>query len=371
MGPGEKPVKLQKRRFEQAGYTELDRLEEVGRDDNSYMVKLIFKPTSPLVSINVSSPSHFASQNYELRHNSQGDVGDSFVSVDISGKNVETIPIYLYRHAHEIVSLNLSKNRPFDLPSDFVQGCASLRALTLCHMGLKRIPQAVRECFSLTYLDLSDNHVVELEHIALDRVAGLASLQCRNNRLWQLPAYFSTFEHLKFINLSNNRLDTIPAVVCEIHALVELDVSFNTITTVPAEIGQLFNLERIILLANTITSLPPSLRALVRLKELDCRRNSEWGVADRPPTYRTDRSSTYSDLSDLSAISGIPRLEILRCEFNQASALDANWAHLRVLSASNNSITRFALSGTSRTLTSLDLSHAKLSSLATNMVRLL
>ena len=44
MGPNEKPVLLQKRRFEQAGYTELDKLDDLGLEDNSYLCKLVYKP---------------------------------------------------------------------------------------------------------------------------------------------------------------------------------------------------------------------------------------------------------------------------------------------------------------------------------------
>lgn len=43
LGPNEKPVQLQKRRFEQAGYTDLDKLEELGREDNSYLSKIVYK----------------------------------------------------------------------------------------------------------------------------------------------------------------------------------------------------------------------------------------------------------------------------------------------------------------------------------------
>ncbi|KAM0746823.1 L domain-like protein [Meredithblackwellia eburnea MCA 4105] len=328
MGPNEKPMLLQRRRFEQAGYTELDKLEDLGREDNSYLCKLIYKATHASISAG------------------EDDIGESLEFVDLSGKNVETIPIFLYKHAHEIVSLNLSKNRPFDLPTDFVQGCTSLRELVLSHMGIKRIPQAVKECYQLTRLDISNNHIVELDHIALHEVAELTSLKCHNNRLWGLPEYFSRFKLLKYLNLSNNRFELIPPVACEVSSLVELDISFNTISTVPPEIGQLVALERLVLLANTISSLPTTLSALVHLRELDCRRNC---------------------ITDLSAISGISRLEVLRCEYNQASVLDANWAHMRILTASNNSVTRFALSGTGSTLTSLNLSHAKLASLATDM----
>ncbi|KAM0789498.1 hypothetical protein ACM66B_000317 [Microbotryomycetes sp. NB124-2] len=324
----EKPVLLTKRRFEQAGYTDLDKLEELGREDNSYLCRLVYKPVEAPVSL------------------TEEDIGESLEFVDLSGQNIETIPIFLYRHAHEIVSLNLSKNRPFDLPTDFVQLCSSLRELILSHMGIKRIPQAIKECYSLTRLDISNNHIVDLEHIALDELTELMSLKCHNNRLWNLPEYFSELTALKYLNLSNNRFDSIPKVVPEITSLVELDISFNTITTVPTEIGRLVNLERLVLLANTITTLPQSLTQLTRLKELDCRRNT---------------------ISDLTPIGATASLEVLRCEHNQASVLDGSWQHMRVLSISNNSLTRFSLNGTGNSLTSLNLSFAKLSSLSTEL----
>ncbi|KAK4054665.1 cysteinyl-tRNA synthetase [Microbotryomycetes sp. JL221] len=324
----EKPVLLTKRRFEQAGYSDLDKLEELGREDNSYLCRLIYKPVEAPVSL------------------TEDDIGESLEFVDLSSRSIETVPIFLYRHAHEIVSLNLSKNRPFDLPTDFVQLCVSLRELILSHMGIKRIPQAIKECYSLTRLDISNNHIVDLEHIALDELTELMSLKCHNNRLWTLPDYFSDLTALKYLNLSNNRFDSIPRVVPQIPSLVELDISFNTITTVPPEIGKLENLERLVLLANTINLLPQSLSELKHLKELDCRRNM---------------------ISDLSPIASIPQLEVLRCEHNQASVLDGQWQHMRILSLSNNSLTRFALSGTGQTLTSLNLSFAKLSTLSSEL----
>lgn len=54
LGPNEKPVLLQKRKFEQAGYTELDKLEELGREDNSYLSKLVYKATYSSITTGVS-----------------------------------------------------------------------------------------------------------------------------------------------------------------------------------------------------------------------------------------------------------------------------------------------------------------------------
>ncbi|GAA5988222.1 hypothetical protein JCM10908_002119 [Rhodotorula pacifica] len=331
VGPNEKPVQLQKRRFEQAGYTELDKLEELGREDNSYLSKIVYKAQYSTMS--AVTEDDFA--------------GESMEFVDLSGKGVETIPIFLYKHAHVIRSLNLSKNRPFDLPTDFVQGCTSLREVVLSDMGIKRVPQAIKECVHLERLDISNNNIVDLDHIALDELKNLTSIKCHNNRLSTVPEGFRNMRHLRHLNLSNNRFDKLPLVISEIESLIELDLSFNTLTVVPAEIGQLENLERLNLLANLITSLPATLGSLVSLREIDCRRNV---------------------ISDLSPLTAIRSLEVLRCDHNQVSSLDATWANLRTFTAKHNSFTRFALSGTSTTLTSLNLSHCKLSNLSMDVI---
>jgi adenylate cyclase len=42
LGPNERPLKIQKRLLEQAGYTEGDHLDEIGREDHGYLVRFTF-----------------------------------------------------------------------------------------------------------------------------------------------------------------------------------------------------------------------------------------------------------------------------------------------------------------------------------------
>jgi len=42
----ERPLKLQKQLLEQAGYTENDKLEDLGREDNSYLFRFTFRETT-------------------------------------------------------------------------------------------------------------------------------------------------------------------------------------------------------------------------------------------------------------------------------------------------------------------------------------
>lgn len=267
---------------------------------------------------------------------------DSFEFVDLSARSMETIPIFLYKKASGVVSLNLSKNAKLDLPADFVQLCSSLRELRLSHMNLKRVPQSVLRIPTLTRLDLSNNRIVELDHVALDALQELTTLKVHNNRLYDLPDYFARLESLKFLNISNNKFEVLPKVVTEISSLMELDVSFNMISSLPPEVGKLRNLERFVILGNSIATLPSTFGQLEALKELDCRRNL---------------------LSDFSVLSELKRIEVIRCEHNSATALDGTFEHLTMVHASHNSVTRLQLAGTKITLTTLNLTNAKLASM--------
>lgn len=252
------------------------------------------------------------------------------------------MPIFLFKHANAIVGLNLSRNPKLDVPSDFIALCTHLRELRLCYMAMKRVPQSVSQCPSLTYLDVSNNRIVDLENSSLDRLNMLTDLKAHNNRLYSLPAYFGKLSSLRFLNISNNKFDTLPEVLCEATSLNDLDISFNMISSLPDSIGKLVSLERLVLLANPISTLPATFSDLRKLQELDCRRCM---------------------LGDIAILSKLPELKTLQCDHNNATILDGEFRNLQMLTACRNSLTRLKLTGTKSTLVSLNVSHAKISSL--------
>jgi adenylate cyclase len=215
-------------------------------------------------------------------------------------------------------------------------------------MAMKKVPQSVRHSTSLHRLDLSCNRIVDLDDAGLDRIPELSSLRLQNNRIEQLPWYFPRLKFLKFLNISNNKFVNVPSVICQLPCLVELDMSFNTITELPEEIGRLTTLERLILIGNQVVKLPEECRNLVNLQLLDCRRNN---------------------ISDISIAYALPKLQTLNANHNSVHALHLSIGpNLSVLDASHNDITflKFAPGSplqTSHTLTLLDVSYAKLSSL--------
>lgn len=279
-------------------------------------------------------PTYVSNQDDEFNENVE--------YVDLQARSIQAIPIFLFKHAPLLISLNLSKNPKLDIPSDFIQLCTSLRELRLCYMGMKRVHPSIRQCPSLSRLDLSNNRIVDLEHARLDDLSDLMALKAHNNRLWTLPDYFQDFRTLRLLNISNNKFETLPAVVCEIESLVDLDISFNMITVLPPEIGQLKNLERFVFLANPISTIPSTFGGLRQLREIDCRRCL---------------------LGDIAIFSDLPKLKKLLCENNAVTILDGAFNSLTELNAGGNSITRLLLVGTGPTLVSLNVSRAKISSL--------
>ncbi|KAF7427927.1 cysteinyl-tRNA synthetase [Pleurotus ostreatus] len=332
MGQKERPADIFRRRLEQAGYDAADGLETLGEDDMSFLLKFVYK--SQLLG---PAEEDLTFDGYEL--------------VDLTGRSLRTIPVALHQHADEIISLKLSRNPMLEIPLDFIQSCTQLRELRLSNMAMKKVPQSVRHSLTLRRLDLSCNRIVDLDDAGLDRIPELMTIFAQNNRMEKLPWYFPRLRILTTLNISNNKFQTLPAVVSEMTSLTDLDISFNMISELPDEIGQLKNLGRFIIVGNQVSRLPASFGELVGLGILDCRRNQ---------------------ISDLSIACTLPKLEKLSADHNALHGFDlALGPCLTTLDASHNEITQLSLLHSSPTLAqnpqyaliSLDISHAKLSSL--------
>lgn len=272
---------------------------------------------------------------------------DTFDLIDMTGRSLRTVPVFLYPHADAIVSLNLSRNPMLEIPLDFIQACTTLRELRLSHMAMKKVPQSIRHCTTLHRLDLSCNRIADLDDAALDRIPDLRSLKVQNNRMEKLPWYFPRLRHLTNLNVSNNKFRTLPAVVMQLTKLVDLDISFNMLEKLPEDIGLLEALERLIIVGNQVSELPSTCSRLANLRMSDCRRNH---------------------ISDLAIMTALPKVEQIFADHNSVHALDLSFGPcLRQLDASHNDITQLTVLpgpiGQPYALTSLDISHAKLSAL--------
>lgn len=325
----ERPLLIQKRLLEQAGYSDADRLEEVGREDNSYLCRFTFIPAKMSGYASLEKDPGFSKMQ-------------KFSHIDLQGRNLITIPITLYQKATEIISLNLSRNLSLAVPKDFIQACTNLREIKYTSNDARRLPPSLGLASRLTMLDISNNRLQSLEHAELHKLQSLQGLRLSNNRLTSLPAYFGQYRALRSLNLSSNSLTEFPDFLCEVRTLVDLDISFNSICSLP-KIGQLTCLERLWATNNKLSgSFPPSLSNLVNLREIDVRFNA---------------------LDSMDVMSQLPRLEYLMIGHNSISAFEGSFPRIRVLHMNHNPVTRFGMSAPVPTLSMLNLASAKLAQL--------
>ncbi|CAG8543027.1 9497_t:CDS:10, partial [Racocetra fulgida] len=283
---------------------------------------------------------------YVMRHSLEGNLS-TFQKVDLQSRNLQTIPIFLYRQAFYIRSLNVSQNLMLDLPMDFIQSCTQLRDLNLSQNDLERVPQSIKQSEMLSFLDLNSNCLKDLEHGSLEMIGELTNLQVENNLLQRLPEKFSAFTKLNILNVANNSFSDFPQVVCTIVTLSELDLSYNKITSIPKAIGKLINLKKLFLIGNQLTDkLPESFQNLISLQELDIRRNQ---------------------ITSLDTISLIPNLEILLIEYNSVLTVEISSKSLQKLIMSKNQLTHFSLKETESSLIELSLANANLCTLQNDL----
>ena len=329
LASGERPVAIQKRLFEQAGYQSNDRIEEIGREDNSYLCRFTFVPTK-------------LSGFYSLEREPGLAKLQKFSHVDLQGRSLVTIPITLYQKSTEIVSLNLSRNLSLDIPKDFIQTCSSLREIKYISNEAWQLPASLSLATKLTVLDVSNNRLEQLEHANLERLEALTSLKLSNNKLKTLPMYAGKFQQLRSLNLSSNYIEKFPDSLCTLNSLVDLDISFNAIRELP-KIGHLSTLERFWATNNRLSgAFTHQFQDLHNLKEVDLR---------------------FNGITSIDGLSGLPKLEQLMVGHNAVSKFEGSFAKIRILALDHNPVTTFDLKSTSWGLTSLNLASSNIAQL--------
>ena len=329
LNPNERPIAIQKTLLEQAGYTSSDRIEEIGREDNSYLCRFTFVPTK-------------LSGYYSLEKEPGLGKGGKYSHVDLKGRSLVTIPITLYQKSAEIISLNLSRNLALDVPKDFIQGCSNLREIRYISNEAWKLPPSFSLATRLTVLDLSNNYLEQLEHAELDKLHNLVSLKLSNNKLKYLPAYFNSYQSLRSLNISSNYLETFPDFLCELKSLVDLDISFNAIRALP-KIGQLTTLERLWATNNRLAgAFSEQFKGLRNIKEIDFRFNA---------------------IMSLDIFTSLPRLEQLMVGHNGITKFEGHFPKIRILHLDHNPVTRFLFDAPVTTLTSLNIASANVAQL--------
>lgn len=324
LNPEETPLVYQSSLLELMGYTEKDRIGEVGREDLSYLCR--FKISRSKIRT--------------VTENEKAILSRDFSHVQLQHMDLQTIPVFFYPHASKIEFLDVSENPSISIPSDFIQACNNLREIRYVHNQSYTFPPNIILPPQLGFLDIKDNLIKSLEDVDFHRLSNLTFIDLQGNLLESIPDSFSLLKSLRYLNLSSNNIEDFPDAICKIVSLVDFDISFNKIADLPDEIGQLVNLEKLAISNSYLSKrLPVTFVNLVSLKELDLR---------------------YNKLQNIDLLSRLPKLEVLYVSKNSITSFDAEFPRLKLFYFDRNPITNIDFRGAHSTLTAINLSKAQM-----------
>lgn len=329
--PFEKPLKIQMGLLSLSGYTENDNFRIIGREDLSFVCKLVV-------------------ENKVLRnltHEEESLVTKDYVDVDISGLDLKNIPIIFHQHTYEIEKLNVSDNPAIYIPLDFIQSCTNLSAINFSRNGCSKFPVNFLEARDLTSLNMEANFLDELPS-KFGVLSNLVTLKLNSNQLYDLPKSFGKLNNLTHLNLSSNYFEDYPECINDLTNLQDLDLSYNDLYHIPDSIAKLSKLVKLNLCTNKLSgNIPDSFKSLINLKRLDIR---------------------YNQISNVDVLGDLPSLEVVYASKNKISAFNDKMEKLRLLHFDRNPITNLEFEILLPMLTVLDLSKAKLTMLPSEFV---
>jgi leucine-rich repeat protein SHOC2 len=297
-------------------------------------------------------------------------------ALHLDGFKGETIPPSL-RALQNLEELTISALNVHDFP-EFVTELTSLRALDLSANHFASIPDSLARLTNLEELNLERSYEIcgfprailalrALRVLKLGSAVGMApacpelsalteleELDLRGWHMGELPESFGEWKKLRMLSLAECALTSLPESVGGWTSLRELWLNRNQLTTLPDRIADWAALEDLNLQDNPLTSLPDSIGKLSALRKLDL--------------------SGTSLRSLPAAIGELQSLRVLSLNNNPSLAeLPSELGDLRGLQ--NLHATRGGLRsipptlGRSKTLSSLWVSHSKVTTFPTELAQ--
>ncbi|EAL45976.1 leucine rich repeat / protein phosphatase 2C domain containing protein [Entamoeba histolytica HM-1:IMSS-B] len=147
----------------------------------------------------------------------------------------------------------------------------SLTSLIVSNNKLTEIPIFFTELTNLKKLDVSRNQIALIPQI-LTVLKDLQDLNISNNRITEIPLFIDSFEKLRQFDCSYNDLDHLPKALVNMK-IINFKLSGNKFDNVPTPIPQMSLLTHLDLSENQITSIPEICRQLSHLQSLDLHSN--------------------------------------------------------------------------------------------------
>ena len=132
--------------------------------------------------------------------------------------------------------------------------------LDLSDLGLKTIPNKIRELTWLESLNLNHNELTDLPEWIAD-FRNLKALGLGGNKLTGLPVHARALKHLAILVADENQLTELPEWIGEWKELVQLSVDGNRLNLLPSSILKLQNLKFLFVARNADLRLPTEIAA--------------------------------------------------------------------------------------------------------------
>lgn len=329
--PFEKPIQIHTGLLSLSGYTSKDNMRMIGRED-------------------ILSICKFVVENTTLRNitfEEEASLSKDYVNVDISSRNLKTIPIIFHQHTYEIERLNVSDNPAIYIPLDFIQSSTNLWSIKSSRNGASKFPVNFLEASELKHLLVDQNFLDEIP-ARLSHLKKLEYLQLNSNQIYFLPKSFERLKTLTTLNLSSNYFQVYPECINELTNLQDLDFSYNDLAIIPDSIGNLHKLTKLNFSTNKLSkALPKGMSKLAHLKRLDIR---------------------YNQISNIDVLGSLPNLEVFYASKNAISSFSDKMEKLRLLHFDRNPVTSLEFEVMLHMLTVLDLSKAKITALPAEFI---
>ncbi|XP_063002465.1 oligodendrocyte-myelin glycoprotein [Elgaria multicarinata webbii] len=197
-------------------------------------------------------------------------------NVDCSGRNLTTLP---YGLQDNVTYLNLSYNHFVDLDHQLTR-FANLRTLDLGHNWLQNLPSHLPR--SLWEIYAAHNNIKVLQKLDTAYQWNLKVLDVSRNMVERAVLINNTMSSLKSLNLSSNKLWTVPTNIPSNMETVDLSNNFLT-QILPGTLVRLGHLSKLYLHNNKFTYIPDKAFDQLAQLQLITLYNNPWSCGDNKP----------------------------------------------------------------------------------------
>lgn len=308
----QRPIKIQTNLLLLAGYLETDNLEDIGRNDLSYLFKFILN-RDILKQLSPQEEEHILK---DLAH------------LNLKSKDLQKIPAFCY--SSKVQSLDVSNNGDISIPSDFFQmpEC-QLNSLRMVNIRTKTFPPNVVYAKELISLDLERNFISHIP-TSIYRLHNLSIMTLSCNKLKDLP---KLPPNLKILDLSSNEFETYPETLNNLKNLLQLDLSYNKLRELPKSIESLKSLKKLNISSNYLKHFSPKMK---ELRTLNLRHNDILTL----DLHESNIENLYLTNNNISNIANpLPNLKTLDLHLNPITQLNILSSNLATLSLSKAKLT--------------------------------